>query len=417
MQRKYFEMYGIMDRENLRSNVFFHSCIIFLYANCDEEGNIVLPFYLTDSYSFYSHPLPYKKSFFEEPLAFLTQKVEPNFRFRGNFGEWKRENVHDLTFGRGLTGRLFEKDLSQIKDDKAHIESLIEKQAQFLSQADNLIDQEEMYRNYERQEFLKLVKSGVNPEEARKRTKGLKPLPEFNSFPLTGGAYSCKSATLSVVARGYDARDQDQKVILDYINYLRYGSLNDNYLFMFPRFLTSFIPRLTPDLDEVIFHCPSDRWVARGEKNKYPFCDWKDIHDGDIYAITPGGWYVDRRGYMQSIITPDLTTKKIIKDLKTVGRLCELNLTVQLVSEWHKKINHYLYNLATCCNTHQQATRTKFATRYLEQLVQSKEFSAVFNERVPVNLRTLFDDLCSGYQVAIKSESDSELDARPAYSF
>ncbi len=393
MQRKYFEMYGLMDRENLRANPFHHSCIIFLYADCDEEGNIKLPLYVLDSYSFYSHPLPYKKSFSEEPLAFFTQKIEPHLRFRGNFGEWRRENIHDLTYGRGLTGRMFLKEKTQALSDIDFIQGLIAVQEKFLSQADNLIDQEELYRNYERQEFLKLVKAGVKPEEASKKTKGLKPIPEFNSFPLSGGAYSCKTATLGVVERGYDKQDKHQKIILDYINYLRYGASSDNYLFMFKRFLTSFIPRMTPDLEEVIFHCSSEQWQARGESSKYPYCDWKSIKEGEVFAITAGSSYVDLKGYLQTLITPDDDCKKVIKNLKAIGRICEINITDENFKAWHKKITHFLFKLATCRNTNQQHIWTVAANEYLNKLVTSDEFKAAIDGHVPVNLQPLLAEV------------------------
>lgn len=412
MHRKYFEAFGVMDSENLRSNTFFHSCVIFLYADCDEEENIKLPFYIDDSYSFYSHPLPYKKSFREEPLAFFTQKLGTNFRFRGNFGEWKRENIHDLSLGRGLTGRLFEKDPTQVLKDKASIQDAIKKQDAFLSQASTLIDREELYRNYERQEFLKLIKAGVPEDEAAKKTKGIKPLPEFNSFPLGGGAFTCKTATLGIIASGFDAHNEEHKLILDYINYLRYGSLSDNYINMFERFLTSFIPRRTPDLDELIFHCATNKWEPRGEKSKYPYCDWRNVTERDLFAVTAGGWYVDLKGCMQPLMTLDEECKNVIKNLKVISRICEINIIEVAFKGWHEKINHFLHKFATCTAANTRHIWAVAANDYLNKLISSRLFTEATQNCVPDNLRYLLDKLIEPTPKEVEADNSA-----PYYSW
>src|SRR3990167_5835340 len=123
MGKKYFTAFCNMNSTDLRANLFYHSCLVFLEADCDENQEIILPMRAVNAYGFYGHPIPSKKSFFEEPFTFLCQQVGINFRLRGSFGEWKRENIHDLSYGRGLTGRLFEMNSEQFNTilDKIHI--------------------------------------------------------------------------------------------------------------------------------------------------------------------------------------------------------------------------------------------------------------------------------------------------------
>lgn len=402
MQRKYFVAFGVMDKENLRCNPGFHSSMIFLYADCDDEENIKLPLRIFDCYSFYSHLLPYEKTFYEEPLAFFSQKLNLNFRVRGSYGEWRQEKIHDLCYGRGLTGRIIEMNVAQIKQLAKDIKKELLNQEKFLSTADNLIDREENYKNYARTVFLKLVREGVKPEVAEERTKDLKPLVPFNTFPSWGGASTCKTAILDKIANCHDRRTPEGKAILDYIYYLRYGSLPDNAFFIFPRFLTSFIPRFTPGLEEFIFHCSSDKWEACGDINKYPYCDWQSVNEGEIFAITAGCWYVDVKGDTKPLFTPDSEITNIIKNLKVICRICEINITDAVFKAWHQEINQFLFNLASCTDDDQQESSAKDASEYLGKLVSSDEFKTIIDSRVPVNLQPLLAEVLEQYQTDVR---------------
>jgi hypothetical protein len=384
MPKKYFTAFCLMDSKNLRANMFHHGCLVFFEADCDEKNEIVLPLRIVDSYGFYSHPVPYKKSYYEEPLTFLSQKLVGNFRLKGSYGEWRQENIHDLTYGRGLSGRLFEMNIEQFYFIQTRIKDIIKKQEEFLATADNLIDLEENYKNYSRTEFIKLIKAGVDPEEARKKTKNIKPLPEFNSIPFAGHPYSCKNAALTMMAECYAS---DQQNVIDYINQLKGFSP------------TSVIPKWTNDLDEIILHCSSDQWEAMGNESKYPYCAWNKIEDKkSLFAISAGSWYVDKDGCKTSFLTLNHHFKQIVRDLKLISRICEINISSINFNICHEKINHYLNNLATCKNEKQQLIRCANAEKYLETLMNCEEFIKESDNHVPVNLKSLFDDIINRYK-------------------
>ena len=387
MPKKYFVAFCLMDSKYLRANVFHHSCLILFEANCNQNNEIIFPLRVVNSYGFYSHPFPYQKSFYEEPFSFLCQKVGISFRLRGSFGKWKQEDIHDLAYGRGLSGRLFEFNIEQFYLIQTRINNAIIQQENFLSSADNIIDLEENYKNAERSEFIKQIKAGKKSGEAMKIAKANTPLPEFK-FSVTGHGNTCKNAALEMIASCYE---QDNKNILGYIEYLKGSSV------------TNTIPRLTPDLDEIIIHSASEEWVKRGNNEKYPFTDWKTTISGEtnpVFVVMPGKWYIDSEGCVINVRSLSKDSIDIIKDLKIIGRICELNITDEKFKAWHKKINHYLHNFSTCANDRQESLRAVNASHYLATLINNDEFNNEIINQVPVNLKSLFEEVINRHQVA-----------------
>ena len=384
MGKKYFTAFCNMNSTDLRANLFYHSCLVFLEADCDENQEIILPMRAVDAYGFYGHPIPSKKSFFEEPFTFLCQQVGINFRLRGSFGEWKRENIHDLSYGRGLTGRLFEMNSEQFNAILDKVNITIEIKNNFFSHTNSLLEQETLYQHYIQCKITELTNSGILYEDVEKKARSEKYLPEFK-FSVTGNGNTCKIAALDMIASVYD---EDQTSVLEYINHLKGIQPTD------------VIPRLTYDLDTIILHAITEHWESRGTEHKYPYCDWahakQDSHFSMI-AVTFGGKYLDSLGDFQRIFSPDKYTNDVIDSLKTISRLCELNILSHDFREWHQKVCHYLFNLASSKNTHQLKLRTENAEKYITALISSTSFQYAIQNEIPSNLTDRYNQLLGRY--------------------
>src|SRR3990167_5561409 len=94
----------LMDDINLHSNWFQHILLGLFEGECDEHNELIMPLRVTDSYSFYSHLSP--SSSLSDPINYACKKLG-FFKVHGGFGKFRREYIHDLAYGRGLSGQLF----------------------------------------------------------------------------------------------------------------------------------------------------------------------------------------------------------------------------------------------------------------------------------------------------------------------
>src|SRR5690606_10820826 len=100
-------------------------------------------------------------------------------------------------------------------------------------------------------------------------------------------------------------------------------------------------------------------------------------------------------------------SKNIIHALKAVSRYCELNITDEIVGSWHKEINRYLHNFATCKNQHQEQLRSANAEKYLRKLVNGDEFLQYYSQHIPKNLKVLLEAVVREYSSSSVSNRES----------
>ncbi|OGT53185.1 MAG: hypothetical protein A3E84_00950 [Gammaproteobacteria bacterium RIFCSPHIGHO2_12_FULL_42_13] len=359
------------------------------------DGSIMPPLRVIDTYGFYSHEIPTKKSFFQDPLAFFSQKLGIAFRLRGSYGEWQRENIHEVAFGKGLTGRLFEMDIEQFSVIRLRIKNKISEQKRYFQDNADIQQREELYYNSIVEHALKYFVSGSDWTDAMKTARKEMPLPEFK-FSLTGHGHTCKIAALDMLASCYDTNNVKIHEIIDRLK----GNRVENA-----------IPRLTRGLDKIVIHANTDQWEVRGKINKYPYYDWNKATADEQFsmiAVTFGDHYIDTQGNFQAVFTINGKNRQLLDDLKTIGRLCEIYIKESKFKQWHKKICHYINNIASCKNERQERIRAVYAEKYMTNLVNSDEFTLAVDNRVPPNLTKLVNGVLDRYDTTQENTFDIE---------
>lgn len=360
MDKKYFTGFCVMNSVDLRANPLHHSCLVFFEANCNEYGQLQQPFQVVDAYGFYSHPIPERPSIFTPVTLFAYAASIP--RIRGSYGEWRRENIHDLALGRGLTGRLFDMDKAQFDSIQNEIKATIDAQTTFFTGKSTVPEREEYYQQEVDRIATELTQSGMDILAAEDQARNMLPVKEFTP------SYNCKVAALDMIESSYT---NISKKMYDYIEGLKGGSVSH------------IIPRLTYNLDDILIHAETDRWEVRGKNSKYPYYDWSLVQTDPafhMYALDVGAEYIDKKGNSRFIGHLNEDEKAIVRELKIIVRLCEINQGDLDFKNWKRDISGLIKNIAGHVN---KAAHIQSAENYLSELVSDKTFIDKTTNKLP----------------------------------
>ena len=381
MSAKFFTAFCTMNDKDLRANPFYHGCLVCMKAECNEAGVLTSPLQVIDAYGFYSHPLPSKKPLLDGILTFFSQYVL-SIRLRGSYGEWRREDIHYLSYGRGLAGRIFEMSESQVNGIIDNVNVKINQQNDLFHCTSDLQEREDKYQATINNRIVDLVNNyGMEMESARKKARE-ETLPEFK-FGFYGDGYNCKVAALDSIESSFDKMTPELKSRID--------SLRQNSAF----------PRYTKDVDNIIIHADTDQWETRGKNEKYAYCDWKKLNNdhASLYVVDFQGKYVAMNGEMKQLFCLSDESKKVVDELKSISRVCEINLNSPDPSfkQWYQEICQLMKGFAMCKNDNDQQIQIHHAENYLQSLVSNNENCDKLDASAPVNLHAWLDNVLDNY--------------------
>lgn len=386
MEQKYFAGICNMNDKDLRANPFHHSSLVLFRVDTDISGHVVPPLRVIKAYGYYSHPIPEKKSLFEDPFTFFSQ-MQISVRLRGSYGEWKEESIHDLTYGRGLSGRLFEMEESQILRIQANVAASMKEQQHFFEGMTDIQTREDYYQSIINNEVSILMQEGMSYEAAHAQVKQDMPVRDFK-FGFHGDDYNCKVAALNMIE---SCANTENHLIAEQLTRLR-------------KFAA--VPRLTKDLKKIVIHGVTDHWTVRGNGQKYPFCSWDELaqsNKDELIVVDFGGQYVGLDGHVKNVFGLSSASLDVVDDLKMICRVCEINIEKSDFREWHAMLTQYIRNIAASESVNQEVFRVQSAKHYLHRLINSEAFQSEVDE-VPTNLKSIVDETMFIYGVDDSTE-------------